>query len=188
MSEFQAYFTIGIHHILSIEGLDHLLFIMVLACRFGWQQWRPLLVMVTAFTLGHTLSLVLGVLGLFVADSYVVELVIPATIIGSALMNTAQPEPAGRALPPLYILTALFGVVHGMGFGGSLRALLGSSQELAVPLLAFNLGIELAQIIVLVVVIGANSLLRRWLDAPRLAIAESMFAAGIAARLLAERY
>lgn len=144
MNEFSLYFGIGVEHILSFGGLDHLLFIVALTAVYQWQDWRKLLVLITAFTMGHSLTLALATLGWIVAPSYWIELLIPITIAATSISNLFKAE---KKLNINYTMALLFGLIHGMGFSASLRALLGG-QSLLIPLLGFNLGLETGQAVV----------------------------------------
>lgn len=152
MSEWQAYLQIGIRHILAWEGLDHILFILVLGNRYSLKHWKQLIWMVTAFTIGHSISLAVAALGYLSTSEYWVELAIPATIVISAFYNVANPRPA-QSFSVIYMLTLVFGLIHGLGFGASLQALLGQDSNVVMPLLAFNIGLEIGQVVVLAVVL-----------------------------------
>lgn len=144
MQEFSLYFRIGMEHILSFEGLDHLLFIVALSAVFQFQDWKRVVVLITAFTIGHSLTLALATLGWIVAPSYWIELLIPLTIITTSISNLFKTK---SNLTIHYFFALFFGLIHGMGFSSSLRAMLGG-KSLLLPLLGFNLGLELGQVVV----------------------------------------
>lgn len=150
MNDFNLFFGIGIDHILNTGALDHLLFIMVLCAVYLVTDWKKLLVLITAFTIGHSLTLALSVYDVVRFNSAWVEFLIPLTIVLTALYNLTL---AGKAVPRQkiqinYLLALFFGLVHGMGFANNIRFMLADSQSILLPLLGFNLGLELGQIIV----------------------------------------
>lgn len=142
---FSAYFPIGFDHIVSLAGFDHLLFIVVLCARYRRQDWRRMLLLLTGFTAGHSLTLALTALRVVVFPPQWVELLIPVTILVTSLTNVAQPSPAG--IGRSFLMASLFGLVHGCGFAGYFGMMLGDEQSVVLPLLAFNLGLEAGQIV-----------------------------------------
>lgn len=155
MSIFNLYFKIGFEHITDIVGYDHILFLLTLVSVYAISQWKQLLILITAFTIGHSITLVLSVLEIFVIKSSIIEVLIPITILFTSVLNlfqTSNKVSKGFHLFK-YILALFFGLIHGMGFSNYLRSLLGSEDNLLMPLLGFNLGLELGQIIVVFVVI-----------------------------------
>ena len=167
MSSFGSFLSLGLHHILTLEAADHLLFLATLILAHDTRQWRQLVILITAFTVGHTLTLALATLNVVQVNSRTVEALIPATIIVTSVVNLwtwrqgrrandPPPKDADR-LWPRYAMALVFGLIHGLGFSSVLRGLLGTEESLLLPLLAFNIGIELAQIIVLglLAVVGA---------------------------------
>lgn len=172
MSTFRLYFQLGIEHILDLQGFDHILFIIALCSLYTLRDWRKVLVLVTAFTLGHSITLALATLGVFKVNSSLVEFLIPLTILITAASNIFRRQQgfSSGKIHLNYIFAAAFGLIHGLGFSGYLRSLLGRSKQLVEPLVAFNLGIEIGQILIvgiflliaglLVVVAGINK--REW--------------------------
>lgn len=172
MSTFRLYFQLGIEHILDLQGFDHILFIIALCSLYTLRDWRKVLVLVTAFTLGHSITLALATLGVFRVNSALVEFLIPVTILITAASNIFRRQQgfSSGKIHLNYIFAAAFGLIHGLGFSGYLRSLLGRSKQLVEPLVAFNLGIEIGQILIvgiflliaglLVVVAGINK--REW--------------------------
>ena len=159
MSSFGSFLALGLRHILTVEAADHLLFLATLILAHEPGKWRQLVVLVTAFTAGHTLTLALATLNVVQVNARAVEALIPATIIIMSVVNLWTWRQGRRAndpplkhsprLWPRYAMALGFGLIHGLGFSAVLRALLGAEESLLVPLLAFNIGIELAQIVVL---------------------------------------
>jgi hypothetical protein len=175
MSEFELYLRLGFEHISDLNGYDHILFVIALAAVYPLREWKHLLVLVTAFTIGHSVTLALSTLGWVNVDADLIETLIPVTIFITAALNIAErfakdPEKAlQRDWRAKYALAIGFGLIHGLGFSNYLRAILGSEQSLVLPLFSFNVGLELGQLVILVItfvatgiVIGlANRLLER---------------------------
>ena len=169
---FRTYLELGFHHIISWRATDHLTFLLALCAPFGLADWRRVLELVTSFTLGHSLTLALATLGLVVLPPALIETLIPVTIIGAALLNMSRagrarlvgtdPLAAGRGAAPL-VLAAGFGLIHGLGFSNYLRTLLGAQSRPVTELLAFNIGVELGQVLVVAGLLGLALLLRRGL-------------------------
>ena len=145
----------GINHVLDINGYDHVLFLMVLTVPYLFKDWKRVFLLVTVFTVGHTLSLILATYGAVKVSASVVEFLIPVTILVVALFNVftagkgAQKEKVGV----LFFSTLFFGLVHGLGFARELSILVGRNDNKIVTLLEFALGIEIAQIIIVFVVL-----------------------------------
>ena len=160
MSELVAYARLGIGHILDAGAIDHLLFLLVLAAAYRLADWRDALWVVTAFTLGHSVSLALAASGTLALPSGIIEFLIPLTIIATGIENLAGvgPRPTfGRAYRP--VLAGVFGLVHGAGFANYLRGLF--LDAITVPLLGFNIGIEMAQVLILAAAAFALALVDR---------------------------
>ncbi|GAA4938660.1 HupE/UreJ family protein [Algibacter agarivorans] len=145
----------GINHVLDINAYDHVLFLIVLTVPYVFKNWKRVLLLVSMFTLGHTLSLVLAAYNVVTVNAAVVEFLIPITILIVALFNVftsgkgAQREKVGV----LFLSTLFFGLVHGLGFAREFKMLLGDTDNKLVLLLEFALGIELAQIIIVFIVL-----------------------------------
>ena len=198
MSSFGSFLALGLHHILTLAAADHLLFLATLVLAHELGRWRPLLILITAFTVGHSLTLALATLNLVQVNARAVEALIPATIIVTSLVNlwtwrqgrrANDPPPRdAEVLWPRYAMALSFGLIHGLGFSSVLRGLLGTEESLLMPLLAFNIGIELAQIIVLAIlaVIGAV-LTWRLFDRRGYVLAASGITFGCATQILLAR-
>lgn len=153
MSDFTLWFTTGLEHIADWQGYDHILFLLVLCAGYASTEWKRVLVLITAFTIGHSLTLALSVLDIFTVKSALIEFLIPVTIVFTAVVNLIQlRKPEGRRSKGIYALTLLFGCIHGMGFSYLLRSMLGEASTITGPLFAFNLGLEAGQIIIVVAV------------------------------------
>lgn len=156
MHPFAIYVQLGFQHISDLAGFDHILFLVALCAVYRIEQWRSIVILVTAFTIGHSITLALTSLGTLTISSSVVEFLIPTTILLTAIHNLFGGRRAGPSLRPgwNYLMALCFGFIHGMGFSNYFRALLMDDSSIAVPLLGFNLGIELGQLLVVFVVVG----------------------------------
>jgi hypothetical protein len=148
MQDFIFYFSWGWHHIISRDALDHQLFIAALAAIYLLQDWKQVLILVTAFTIGHSLTLALSVMNLVHFSSRWVEFLIPVTIVITAFANLSQKKFTPRSVRINYFLALFFGLIHGMGFASNIRMALASDQSLGWSLFGFNLGLEAGQIVV----------------------------------------
>lgn len=147
---FNTYLELGFEHILDPNAYDHIIFIIALCAIFTIKDWKKLLVLVTAFTIGHSLTLALSTLNVINVNSTLVEILIPITIIITAIVNISISSITKSGIRFHYILALLFGLIHGMGFSNYFKALLGRSQEIIGPLFAFNVGVELGQLVIVV--------------------------------------
>ena len=161
MTTFGLYLSLGIHHIADFVGYDHILFLMALCAVYSFKEWAKVLILVTAFTLGHTLTLALATLDLIRVSTGLIEFLIPVTIILTGLWNvTHRGGPGDRASHRFkYAMALFFGLIHGLGFSNYLRSLLGTERELLLPLFSFNLGLELGQIMVVLGVLLVSVIL-----------------------------
>lgn len=150
MSLFELYFKLGLQHIADLKGYDHILFILTLCAVYSLKEWKKVLVLVTAFTIGHSLTLALATLDLIRVNGDLIEFLIPLTIFVTAIANLFVRKQKGNS--GLYYLryaaALFFGLIHGLGFSNYLRSLLGSERGLVLPLFSFNVGIEVGQIII----------------------------------------
>ena len=153
MGEFGFYFGLGWQHIISSDALDHQLFIAALAAIYLLKDWRQVLILVTAFTIGHSLTLALSVLDLIRLPTNWVEFLIPVTIVITAFSNLFQKKFTARSIRINYFLALFFGLIHGMGFANSLRFMLAADQNLGWSLFGFNIGLEAGQIIVVLILL-----------------------------------
>ncbi len=155
MSDFRLYFGIGIDHILNPEALDHILFVAALCLRYLMKDWKKVVVLVTAFTIGHSITLALSALGLVHFATRWIEFLIPLTIVATALNNLAQRKDRvdhPSRLPIIYFFALFFGMIHGLAFANTLISLVGK-DDLVLPLLSFNLGIEASQLVVVAAIL-----------------------------------
>ncbi|MFT6214832.1 MAG: ABC-type antimicrobial peptide transport system permease subunit [Roseivirga sp.] len=153
MDQFKLYFQLGYEHIIDLNGIDHILFVVALCSIYLAQDWKKVLILVTAFTLGHSITLALSTFELINFDTDLIEFLIPVTIFITALSNLFRKEGSvsPKALNLNYFFALFFGLIHGLGFSNYLKSLLGKSESIISQLLAFNLGLELGQIIIVVI-------------------------------------
>ncbi len=150
MQDFGFYFNIGWTHIISKDALDHQLFIAALAAIYVIKDWKQVLILVTAFTIGHSLTLALSVLDVIWFNPTVVEILIPLTIVITALFNLTQKKFTPRSVRINYGLALVFGLIHGMGFANTIRFLMADDQSIGWSLFGFNVGLEAGQIVVVI--------------------------------------
>ena len=165
MSEFLTYLQLGYQHITDLNGFDHLLFLFALCAVYGLDSWKKVLVLVTAFTLGHSITLALSSLGYLHINSDLIEVIIPITILITCVTNFFHNFPKSiykktHNRPWIrYSLASVFGLIHGLGFSNYLKSLLGQESNVTLPLFSFNLGLELGQIIIVVIILALNFLM-----------------------------
>lgn len=150
MSDFGFYFGLGWEHIISADALDHQLFIAALAAIYLLSDWKQVLILVTAFTIGHSLTLALSVMDIVRFPTNWVEFLIPLTIVITAFSNLFQKKFTRRSTRINYFLALFFGLIHGMGFANTLRVMLARDQNLGWSLFGFNVGLEAGQIVVVI--------------------------------------
>jgi len=159
MNDFAFYFDLGWKHIISADALDHQLFILALSAIFLLENWKAVLILVTAFTIGHSLTLVLSVYDIIRVSSNWVEFLIPLTIVITAILNFTRKDFSSKSLRINYFLALAFGLIHGLGFANSIRFMLAKNQLIALPLFSFNAGLEAGQIAVVAIILLISWLL-----------------------------
>ena len=149
MSELLTFVHLGFHHITDPEALDHMLFLLALAAIYRGRDWRDSLWVVTAFTVGHSITLALAVTGALRLPTPLIEFLIPVTIVATGIENIVVRRRDRAPLRGRYrpVFAGVFGLVHGAGFANYLTSLF--SGSIALPLFGFNVGIELGQLVVL---------------------------------------
>ncbi len=166
---FSLYFDLGFEHITDLNGYDHILFLIALSAIYLLKDWKKVIILVTAFTIGHTITLALASLRIIYFSTDLIEFLIPITIFISAFSDFFYKENINnKRLQDLkYILAMFFGLIHGLGFSNYLRALLGSEDNITMPLFAFNIGLELGQIIIVICYLIVAGILVRYIKVPR---------------------
>ncbi|NVO85946.1 HupE/UreJ family protein [Hymenobacter terrestris] len=180
MSVFTTYLQLGFFHIFNLQAYDHLVFLLALCAPYVLRDWRRVVLLVTSFTVGHSLTLVLATLDLVNYSPQLIETLIPVTIILTALLNLARAghatlrrtEPATTIGGPLVLalpnlLAVGFGLIHGLGFSSYLRELLGQQRRPVLELFSFNVGVELGQLLIVGLILALGYCLVRGLDVAR---------------------
>jgi hypothetical protein len=153
MQDFPFYFKIGIQHIISLGALDHILFLTALSAVYLLSNWQQVLVLVTAFTIGHSLTLALSVYSIVSINNSLVEFLIPCTIIAMALFNFFQKKFTPNSLRLNYFLALFFGLIHGLGFANTINFILAKDQRIGWSLFAFNIGLEAGQVLLILIIL-----------------------------------
>ena len=150
MHPFEFYLKLGFEHIANLNGYDHILFLVALCAVYQIKQWRKILILVTAFTIGHSITLFLVSLNIFSIPSSIIKLLIPITIIITCFQNVTEKENTENSsrMGKMYLMTLFFGLIHGMDFSNYFKALIMSPTDIIIPLLGFNVGIELGQLLI----------------------------------------
>ncbi|MFN8251557.1 MAG: HupE/UreJ family protein [Ferruginibacter sp.] len=148
MEDFIFYFREGWQHIISLGALDHILFVVAISAIYLLKNWKQVLVLVTAFTIGHSVTLALSVFDVVRLNDRLVEIAIPCTIMATAVFNFTLRDYTPKSLRLNYFLALFFGLIHGMGFANTLRFILAKDQNIGWNLFAFNIGLEAGQVVV----------------------------------------
>jgi hypothetical protein len=169
MQDLGFYFELGWHHIIACNALDHLLFVLALSAIYLIGNWRQVLVLVTAFTIGHSLTLALSVYNFVRVDDKWVEFLIPCTIIVTAVLNLLEKDYQPKSLRLNYFLALFFGLIHGLGFANYIRFMISKHESMGWSLFGFNIGLEAGQIVVVSAILFVSFFLvdklglkRRW--------------------------
>ncbi len=169
MQDFTFYFKLGWQHIISWEALDHIMFIIALSALYLLSNWKQVLILVTAFTIGHSLTLALSVYEVIAVKDSWVEFLIPCTIMVTALFNFMQKDFTAKSLRLNYFFALFFGLIHGLGFANTIRFMLAKNQGIGRSLLGFNVGVEAGQLIVVTsilllsfLIVQKGKLKRKW--------------------------
>lgn len=153
MQDFLFYLKLGWEHIISLDALDHQLFVLALIAVYTFKEWKKILILVTAFTIGHSITLALSILDVVRLPSDWIEFLIPLTIVLTAAGNIVMKNKKQAQNKTNYYLALFFGLIHGLGFANTARVMIAKSQSIAVPLLGFNIGLEAGQIVIVFVIL-----------------------------------
>ncbi len=168
MHEFWMYTQIGFNHIANLSGMDHILFVAALCIRYQFSDWKKWLILITAFTIGHSITLVLSVFNYLDFSTNWIEFLIPVTILITSISNMfIKKFTFNTRFPSIYFFALFFGLIHGLGFSFYLKSLLGIQQNIAPALLAFNLGLEIGQILIVMAILVISFIFVTLLKAPR---------------------
>lgn len=147
MSLFELYLRLGFKHIVNIHGYDHIVFVLALCAGYDIKQIKKVLVLITAFTIGHSVTLALSTLNILNIPARIIEFLIPVTIFITAVSNLLPLKKSKGKI--VYLIALFFGLIHGLGFSYYLKELLGKESSIIKPLFAFNIGLEIGQITIL---------------------------------------
>lgn len=168
MDDFLLYFKMGLNHVLDFAAYDHILFLIVLAVVFSFHQWKKVLWLVTLFTIGHSITLALSAYGILKVKMDLIEFAIPVTIFITGLVNVLTAKKASSGKQSINLLFAvLFGFIHGLGFSNYFKMMVGKEESKLLPLLEFALGIEAAQIIIVLGILIIGALLQNFIRVTR---------------------
>lgn len=164
MGDFGFYLREGFYHITDWKGYDHILFVMALCLPYFLKDWKQVLILITAFTIGHSVTLALSVFNKILIPSTWIEFLIPITIIITALENLFRNNNQPKHVRFRYAAALLFGLIHGLGFSNYLRSMMGKSENIITQLLAFNIGLELGQLLIVLAVLMVSFIFVRLLN------------------------
>ena len=164
MSDFEIFLPLGFQHITDLKGYDHILFVVALCAVYRLKDWKKVAILVTAFTIGHSITLALATLSIITYSTNLIELLIPITIFLTCILNffhKSEERSLSNQKPSYfrYPMAMAFGLIHGMGFSNYLRSLLGKEESIWQPLLAFNVGLEIGQLVIVAISLIISSLL-----------------------------
>lgn len=190
MGDFGFYFGIGWQHIISLDALDHQLFLLVLTVLYTFKQWKQVLILVTAFTVGHSITLALSTLSIIEVSARWIEFFIPCTILITAVINIFQSRASQKLMIVNYTLALVFGLIHGLGFANTLKYMLASDQSLGWALLSFNLGVEVGQVVLVIFLLGLYHIIVNRLTFKQryLIVATSILVIIVSLKMIADRF
>ena len=190
MDELLLYGRLGFKHIIDLGGVDHILFVLALTLRYIWSDWKKILILVTSFTIGHSLTLALSTLSILDISVNWIEFLIPVTILITAASNFwVKDFDFKQRFSAHYALALFFGLIHGLGFSNYLKSLLGKESSLLGPLFSFNIGLEIGQILIVGVILALSYGLVSLLKLPRKMYVRygSILAISLSLRMILER-
>lgn len=168
MNDFYLYTKMGLNHVLDFTAYDHILFLIVLAVVFNFNQWKKVLWLVTLFTIGHSVTLALSAYGILKIRMDLIEFLIPATIFFTGVINVFTAKKASNGKENINLILALiFGLIHGLGFSNYFKMMIGKEEDKFLPLLEFALGIELAQVIIVLAILIIGTILQNFFKVTR---------------------
>ncbi len=182
-SEFSIYLGLGFDHILDINGYDHILFVIALCAVYQISEWKKVAILATSFTFGHSVTLALSALDMVSVNGGLIEFLIPLTILLTALYNVYNRRSSSISISIKYSLAAFFGLIHGLGFSNFFRSATvpGIDEGFITQLLAFNIGVELGQLIIIAFILGLTFV---FLELIKIKVREwNLFISGAAAGL-----
>ncbi len=156
MDDFKFYIEIGLHHVLDWKAYDHILFLVVLTIFFSFKDWKKVLWLITAFTIGHTLSLALSAYNIIHIEMDIIEFLIPLTILITAIYNIIIVKKSPKNIRIIAFFALLFGLIHGIGFSSYFKIIVDDLENKILPLIEFAIGIEIAQLIIVLFILLLN--------------------------------
>jgi len=180
----------GLNHVLDFKAYDHILFLIVLAVVFSFNQWKKAILLITLFTLGHSLTLGLAAYGVVNFDINLIEFLIPVTIFITGATNLFRTGKPNQKNSINLVFALFFGLIHGLGFSNYFRMMIGKSEDKLMPLLEFALGIEAAQIIIVFAILVIGALLQSVLKVSKRdwVLVTSSIVIGFSIQMILERY
>ena len=190
MEDFVLYFKMGLNHVLDFLAYDHILFLIVLAVVFSINQWKKALLLITLFTIGHSITLALAAYGIVNFDISLIEFLIPVTIFITGVTNIFTAKKSNQKNNINLLFALFFGLIHGLGFSNYFRMMIGRSDDKLLPLLEFALGIEAAQIIIVFAILIIGSLLQNLFKVSKRdwILVMSSIVIGFSIQMIIERY
>ena len=168
MNDFAFFLEEGWRHIISPDALDHQLFVLVLTIIYGLNDWKKVLILITAFTIGHSITLALSAMDMIVVSTSWVEFLIPLTICITAAWNIIIKGKIKHKISANYFMALIFGLIHGLGFANTIKMLLASNQSLVISLFGFNVGLELGQIVIVILILLLSYFLTKICKIPKI--------------------
>jgi hypothetical protein len=153
MNDFVFYFKIGWEHIIDWSAVDHIFFIAALAAIYMLKDWKQVLILVTAFTVGHAITLVLSAKNIIQVNDKLIEFLIPCTIVLTAVSNLFLKNFTPKSIRINYFLALFFGLIHGLAFAQTLKWMLAADQSFWTAWLSFSIGLELGQVLVVLLIL-----------------------------------
>jgi hypothetical protein len=165
MDSFVFFLKEGLYHVLDWKAYDHILFLIALTVVYDFKNWKKVLWLISLFTLGHTLSLILAAYKIVSVSNDWVEFLIPVTILITAAVNIFYAKTTSKKTKTnINLFFALFfGLIHGFGFSRYFKVLIGTSNNKLIPLLEFALGIEIAQVVIVIVILAVGFMFQTFL-------------------------
>lgn len=180
----------GLYHVLDIQAYDHILFLIVLAVVFSLVEWKKALILITLFTIGHSVTLALAAYGVVNFDINLIEFLIPVTIFITGFFNVISAGKTNRKNILNFSFALIFGLIHGLGFSNYFRMMIGKSEDKLMPLLEFALGIEAAQIIIVFAILILGAILQNFIKVTKRdwILVTSAIVIGFSIQMILERY
>ncbi len=188
MNEFINYIKLGFYHVLDFNGYDHILFLMVLTVVYQFKQWKKVVWLVTLFTIGHTLTLALSAYGILKIRVNLVEFLIPVTIFITALFNIITSKNSMGKQNQNLFFALFFGLIHGLGFSNYFKMLISKSENKLFPLIEFAIGVELAQIVIVLMILVIGTILVGFVKRRDWIIIVSSIVLGLAIQMIFQRW